>query len=77
MFYSIPIPMCFMPEAEAVTMERSLQPRRSINQEGCLLNVMFVAEFTEKHLSEILCSRRKQPVMEYCLVARSTAAYSQ
>ena len=53
-----------MPEARAVAVERSLQPRRFINQERCLFDVMFLAEFTKEHLSESLRLRRKQPHVE-------------
>ena len=56
--------MCDVPKSEAVSVECSLKPRSSIDEEFGILHVVFLSEFLEEFLGHDRCSGWKQPDVE-------------
>jgi hypothetical protein len=54
MFDAIPISMAFVSEIEAVTRAYVLERCRSINEKHGVIDVVFLAEFSEERVSETL-----------------------
>jgi len=63
-FDRIPIPICNVLESEPVAMAGRLQPRSTVNEKGCVVNLMFLAELREKHQRNCVVSRRIKSDME-------------
>lgn len=59
-FDSIPIPMRDVSESEAESVEGAVEPRASIDEEGGVVHLVFLAEFVEKHPGGDGGSRRKE-----------------
>jgi len=59
-FDAIPIPMSDVLESEPVTMTGGVKPRRAINEKDRIVNLMFLAEFGEKHRGNRGISRRRE-----------------
>jgi hypothetical protein len=53
-----------MLESEPMTVAGRLQPGGAIDEEGRVVDEMFLAEFSKEHLGQRQCSRRKQPDVE-------------
>jgi hypothetical protein len=58
-FDSVPIPMCTVLKSEAVAVAGGLQPWCAIDEDGRVVDEMFLAEFRKEHLGQRLCSRQK------------------
>ena len=56
--------MCNMLESESMTVAGGLQPGCAIDEEGRVVDEMFLAQFRKEHLGQRQCSRRKQPDVE-------------
>lgn len=62
-FDGIPIPMSDVLESEAMSVAGRMQPRCLIDQEGRVIDEMFLLEFCKEHLGQCLSSGRKEPQM--------------
>jgi hypothetical protein len=53
-----------MSESESVAMAGRLQPWCAVNEDDCVVNLLFLTQFGEKQLCECLRSDRIEPHME-------------
>jgi hypothetical protein len=51
-------------KSESESLQRGFEVVRFIDEEGCVLDLLFLAEFTEKQHSELRGSGLKQPHVE-------------
>jgi hypothetical protein len=56
------VPRCLKSEPDSL--QRGFEMVRFIHEEGCLLDLLFLAEFTEKQHGELRGSGLKQPHMK-------------
>jgi len=56
--------MCFVAESQSVAIERSLQPRRSVDEKERVLDIVFLAQLMKKNLRHSNPPAWKQPNMK-------------
>jgi hypothetical protein len=60
-FDAVAIPVRFVAESQPVMVTGGFEPRRTINEEECVVDEMFLPKIRDEHLRKRSRSRRKQP----------------
>ena len=63
-FDAVPISMSFVSEIEVMFVTSSLKWNRTINEKGCVIHIVFFAEFREKLIGDHVRSCRFKLCME-------------
>ena len=72
-FYRVPIPVCFVLESEAMSMECGVEPWRAIDEEFGVFDVVVRSELAEEVFGQCFRSRRVEACKEdiVCLMIGS------